>query len=87
MGEALIRYRAAAHGVVGYAVLAESPGGPRRTVLRPEPGKMAVVTSLPVKSVRLGPLLREEQVSTVTGLLRSLDLRHVDVLTSDVPLR
>ncbi len=56
-------------------------------MLRPEPGKKAVVTSLPVKTVRLGPLLREEQVSTMTSFLRSLDLRHVDILTSDVPLR
>lgn len=87
MGEEHIRYRAAAHGVVGYAVLAESPRGPRRTVLRPAAGNTALVTSLPVKSVRLGPLLRAEQVSTVTGLLRSLDLRSVNVLTSDVPLR
>lgn len=87
MGEEHIRYRAAAHGIVGYAVLAASPGGTRRAALRPPPGEKAVVTSLPVKSVRLGPLLREEQVSTMTGFLRSLDLRHVDILTSDVPLR
>lgn len=87
MGEEHTRYRAAPHGLVGYAVLAESLGRARRTVLRPEPGKKAVVTSLPVKSVRLGPLLREEQVSTMTSFLRSLDLRHVDILTSEVPLR
>lgn len=87
MGEEHIRYRAAAHGIVGYAVLAESPGGARWTVMRPVPGMRAVVTSLPVTSVRLGPLLREEQASTMKGFLRSLDLRHVDILTSDVPLR
>lgn len=39
MGEEHIRYRPAAHGIVGYVVLAESPGGARRTVMRPAPGK------------------------------------------------
>lgn len=82
-----IRYRSSSDGIVAYVVLAESPHGPRHTVLRPEPGSKEAVTTLPVASVRLGPLLRPEQAKTVTSFLHSLKLKNVDVLTSDVPLR
>ena len=86
-GEEHIRYRAAANGIVGYATLAAAPGGPRRTVLRPAATGLSVVTTLPIKSVRLGPLLRPEHENTMKAFLRSLHLKGVTIKASTVPLR
>jgi len=86
-GEEHIRYRSSANGIVGYATLAEAPGGATLTVLRPSAAGLPIVTSLPVKSIRLGPLLRPEHENTMTAFLRAKDLRHVGILTSTVPLR
>ncbi len=86
-GEEHIHYRSATHGIVGYAKLAEAPGGPRRSVLRPAAPGARLVTSLPVKSVRLGPLLRAEHENTLQAFLRAKKLRHVAIKTSTVPLR
>lgn len=86
-GEEHIVYRAGDHGIVGYVRLAEAPGGARRTVLRPTAPDVPLVTSLPIASVRLGPLLRPEHENTMRAFLRAKNLRHVDIATSGVPLR
>ena len=86
-GDEHIRYRPAANGIVGYATLATAPGGPRRTVLRPAAKGVPVVTNLPIKSVRLGPLLRREHENTMRAFLRSLNLTGVTIKASTVPLR
>lgn len=86
-GEEHILYRTGSDGIIGYVKLAGAPGGVRRTVLRPTPGSPRLVTSLPLKSVRLGPLLRSEHEKTVKAFLRANNLRHVDITTSTVPLR
>jgi hypothetical protein len=86
-GEEHIHYRPAAHGIVGYTKLAEAPGGPRQSVLRPVGARVPLVTSLPVRSVRLGPLLRPEHEHTLRAFLRATGLQHVEVQTSTVPLR
>lgn len=86
-GEEHIHYRAAAHGLVGYAKLTASPGGPRQSVLRPTATGAPLATSLPVNSVRLGPLLRPEQENTLRAFLRAQRLGDVAIKTSTVPLR
>lgn len=81
-----INYRPGSEGIVGYARFAEATGGPRQTVLRPAAGATRF-TSLPVKSVRLGPRLRPEHAKTLQAFLRAEKLRHVEIKTSAVPLR
>ncbi len=86
-GEEHIRYRTTTHGIVGYTTLAEAPGGARMTVLRPTAAGVPLVTSLPIRSVRLGPLLRTEHENTMRAFLHARDLRHVTITPSTVPLR
>lgn len=86
-GDEHIKYRPATHGIIAYATLAEAPGGPRLTVLRPKPPATRVVTDLPIKSVRLGPLLLPEHKNTMKAFLRGLNLKAVDITASTVPLR
>jgi hypothetical protein len=79
-----IKYRAGAYGVVAYAELVTNPsGGSTYSVL---PKKDAVET-LPIRSVRLGPLLHEEHVESLKSFLRNNGLDAVDVSRSGVPLR
>jgi hypothetical protein len=82
-----IHYRAATHGIVGYARLAAAPNGQRRSVLRPTANGAPLLTSLPVLSVRLGPLLRPEHENTLRAFLRAKEFKHVEIETSKVPLR
>lgn len=85
-----IRYRQGPHGIVSYGLLTRAPSGhPTRRVLHwPKksvdirPGK-----PLPIRSVRLGPLLNEEHVSTVRRFLVSNDLESASVERSQVKLR
>ncbi len=86
-GEEHIRYRAALLGIVAYATLAQSPGGPRHTVLRPPAAGSPVATTLPIRSIRLGPLLGPEHENTVRAFLRARKLKHVTISRSGVPLR
>ena len=86
-GDEHIRYRSAPNGIVGYATLAAAPGGARMTVLRPEAAGVPLLTSLPVQSVRLGPLLRPEHENTLKAFLRVKGMRDVEILSSTVPLR
>lgn len=77
-----IGYRASATGVAGYAVLTSAPNGNGDTVSGPP-----YAPSLPIRGIRLGPLLAEENVPTVEGLLGQQGLRELPVRTSEVPLR
>jgi len=86
-GEDHIHYRPGAHGIVGYANLTQAPRGYSSSVLRPSAGQAVASSSLPVKSVRLGPLLSTEHESTVLAFLRKNDLRRAGVTLSAVPLR
>lgn len=77
-----IGYRASATGVAGYAVLTAAPNGNGDVVCGPPRAP-----SLPIRGIRLGPLLAEENVPTVEGMLGQQGLREPPVRTSDVPLR
>lgn len=85
-----IRYRQGPHGVVSYGVLTRAPKGhPPHLVLHwttkgrdKRPGK-----PLPIRSVRLGPLLNKEHVSTVRRLLVSNGVKSAPVKRSKVKLR
>lgn len=85
-----IQYRAGDHGVVSYGLLTRAPRGhsTSRILHRPKmdsssrPGR-----PLPLRSVRLGPLLAEEHTSTVTRLLVKNDLHSAEVRRSAVRLR
>lgn len=79
-----VRFRDGAYGVVGYMVLAVSPSGHRspRVV-----ASTSILTHLPIRSVRLGPLVRPENVATIEGLLHDRGYASVEVETSRVPLR
>lgn len=86
-----IRYRSGPHGVISYCLLTRSPDGhpPTRVLHWPKnkhrgarPGK-----PLPIRSVRLGPLLNGEHISTVQRLLASNGLQSAQVTRSTVQLR
>lgn len=85
-----IKYRPGANGIVGYVTLTGAPKGhaPFR-VLRPSAAGVPPEVSLPVKSIRLGPLLHDEHVSTVRAFLRNSGFKEAskNVYHSDVPLR
>jgi hypothetical protein len=85
-GDHHVCYRPGAHGIVGYATLTQAPNGYSSSVLRVSPDK-PVASSLPVKSVRLGPLLGTEHENTVRAFLRRSDLTKADVTLSAVHLR
>lgn len=85
-GEDHIHYRPGPHGIVGYATLTQVPRDHSSSVLRPSRNKPAA-SSLPVKSVCLGPLLGPEHENSVRAFLRKNDLRKADVTLSAVPLR
>lgn len=79
-----IKYRAGAYGIMGYAELVTDPSGSGSHRVLP---KRDAVEALPIKSVRLGPLLHEEHVESVESFLRDNGLRGVAVSRSEVPLR
>ncbi|WP_183092431.1 DUF2971 domain-containing protein [Nocardioides stalactiti] len=79
-----IKYRAGAYGIVGYAELVTDPSGGGAHRVLP---KKDAVDALPIKSVRLGPLLHEEHLESVETFLRNNGLRGVGVSRSEVPLR
>ena len=81
-----IGYRAGTNGVIGYATLTQAPHGHASSVLRPEPGAPAQ-TVLPVKSVRLGPLLAKEHENTIRGFLHRHGQRDIAITRSEIPLR
>lgn len=82
--DAHIKYRASTYGVVGYVELAACPSGrgPIRVYHRDE-----VDQPLPIRSIRLGPLLQIEHGASVRGFLRKNGLDDVAVEHSQVPLR
>jgi len=82
-----VLYRAGQYGVVGYAELTAGLDGRSVRVLRPAAKGRLPDLSLPVKSVRLGPLLHAENSTTIRGLLDSSGFKGADVLESEVPLR
>lgn len=82
-----IEYREGLNGLVGYTSLATATTGGALRVMRPVDDKTPLKTAIPVTSIRLGPLLLEEQQSTVEAFLMRYGLKHVDVTRSAVPLR
>lgn len=78
-----IKYRPGAYGILGYAELATRPGQTGNRVVTKE----EAVQLLPIKSVRLGPLLDKEHLDSVKSFLQNNEFRDVDVSRSDVPLR
>jgi hypothetical protein len=85
-----IQYRPGEHGVVSYGLLTRAPREHSTTRILHRP-KMDSRTRpdrpLPLRSVRLGPLLSDEHASTVNRLLTKNDLGSVDVRRSEVRLR
>lgn len=78
-----VKYRPGTYGILGYAELVTRPDGvSNRVVTKEEAGQ-----PLPIKSVRLGPLLDEEHVDSVDSFMRNSGFRDVDVSKSAVPLR
>jgi len=77
-------YRAGANGLIGYATLTQAPDGRGTSVLRPSEDTTPV---LPLKSVRIGPLLAKEQKNTLRGFLRLHHLSDIKIRRSKVPLR
>lgn len=80
-----IQYRPGAYGIVGYAELGAAPRGhPTSEVLRPT---SRAERRLPIRSVRLGPLLGDEHERTVDAFLRKFGYVDAGVERSMVPLR
>ncbi|GAA5031822.1 DUF2971 domain-containing protein [Terrabacter aeriphilus] len=77
-----VGYRESPTGVAGYAVLTSAPDGRGDIVCGPPH-----IPSLPIDGVRLGPLLAEENIPTIQGLLSQHNLRDARVDQSAVPLR
>ncbi|MBU2698802.1 DUF2971 domain-containing protein [Pimelobacter sp. 30-1] len=78
-----LKYRAGTYGVVGYAELASSPHGDNSYI-----GDGEELAPLPIKSVRIGPLLAPEHDRTLVAMLRKFgQAEGVDVDFSGVPLR
>jgi len=83
-----IQYRPGPHGVISYGQVARSPKGhPTTRVLHRTGARGTKGLSLPIRSVRIGPLLSDEHTSTVERLLAHNNLRNVNVETSQVKLR
>lgn len=79
------RYRASEHGIVPYVTLAARPSDLREPrVIEPAEKE---VESLPIKSVTLGPGLREENARATNGVLIRHGHTGVQVSRSHVPLR
>lgn len=86
-----VGYRAGAYGIAGHIhlVRTSSPTTPR-VVPEPDMTKVAEPTfehPVPIKSVRMGPLVHKGNRKTVSGLLSAYGLRSVPVKRSKVPLR
>jgi Protein of unknown function (DUF2971) len=80
-----IQYRPGRYGIVGYAELATAPRRHQSSeVLRASSRGLG---RLPVRSVRLGPLLGEEHQQTVEALLRKYGYTDTSTTRSAVPLR
>ncbi|WP_104105425.1 DUF2971 domain-containing protein [Nocardioides sp. 616] len=79
-----IKYRAGSYGIMGYAELVTDPSGSGSYRVLPKKDAEEV---LPIRSVRLGPLLHEEHVESVESFLRNNGLRGITVSRSEVPLR
>lgn len=84
-----IRYRQGPHGVVSYGVLTRAPKGhpPHRVLHWSKKSRDKRPKPLPIRSVRLGPLLNKEHVSTVRRLLISNGVKSAPVRRSKVKLR
>ncbi len=85
-----IRYRPGTHGIIGYGLLCPCPDGHPFGRVFHRPGGIEgsrPAGPLPIRSVRLGPLLHDEHVSTVRRLLSRNDLGDTDVEFSAVRLR
>ena len=81
-------FRATPHGVVGYIRLTQSPNqlDPSDLAYLEDP-EVANAKTLPIRSVRLGPLLHvQNNRGTVEALLKASGLAGVEVIESKVPL-
>lgn len=86
-GQGDILFRPGADGIIPYARLTESIAGSTRRILRPAAGVASAASSLPVRSVVLGPLLRSSHEATVDSYLRSNASNSIPVTFSSAPLR
>ncbi|MBN9105485.1 MAG: hypothetical protein J0I14_10820 [Propionibacteriaceae bacterium] len=82
-GSAHLHHRAGRYGVVAYAELTGAPDASTRFLYGTEPA----TRTLPIRSVRVGPGLPEENVRTVQRLLRVNGFEDVAVKRAEVPLR
>lgn len=83
-GDGNVRYRAGAYGIVGYVLINARPDGHMRRSVIPS---SSTTRPLPLRSVRLGPLVHAESRDTVRGLLRANGYTAAEVKVSAVPLR
>jgi hypothetical protein len=86
-----VGYRAGAYGIAGHVhLVATDVSGAHRVVPEPDMSKMHEVTfehPVPIRSVRLGPLVHKGNRETVKGLLSAYGLYAASVVASQVPLR
>jgi len=84
-----VKYRAGPYGIVGYATLTAAPPGHRGLSVVRTSGSTRIRPSLPVRSVRMGPLLDDDHESAVRAFLEANGLsgRMMAVTRSAVPLR
>lgn len=82
-----VHFRAGAYGIVGYINLATLPAGHTSFRVIRKPAVTSDLETLPIRSIRLGPLASPEQISTLRLLLDRNDLPGVDIERSSVPLR
>ena len=82
-GMSHVKYRSGAYGVVGYAELSSPPQGrgTRRVV------DVRQVEPLRIRSVRTGPLLHKDHVTSVKSFLQNVEHSDAEVFASAVPLR
>lgn len=87
IGNQHILYRAGMNGVTGYIRLTQAPDDYNGSVLRLK-FDGPVEAALPLRGVRVGPLLSEEHPETIKGFLRHSGLiPEVEVSRSAIPLR
>lgn len=87
-GTAHVRFRSGAYGLRSYVALANATAARDRVHFEKDAEDRPVhFEPLPLRSIRLGPLLDPDSQATVVKLLRQQGQPTVGVTTSEVPLR